>query len=302
MSGGAEQPFRAAVERLAAAGVPDPAREARLILADAAGRPGQVVFPRDVVLDPGAAGRFAEAVARRASREPLSRILGRREFWSLPLALGPATLDPRPDTEMLVEGALVRLGRRDRPWRILDLGTGTGCIALALLTELPAATAVAVDAAEAACRVARTNAEALGLGGRFQAVVGDWAAGLAGRFDLVVSNPPYIASASIAGLEPEVARHDPRAALDGGADGLDAYRRIVPQLPRLLVPGGLAGFEIGWDQAAAVAALVAGAGLVGVAVTADLAGHDRCVFATAELSEEPDKPVKKSLAPPAGSV
>ncbi|WP_374447989.1 peptide chain release factor N(5)-glutamine methyltransferase [Stella sp.] len=302
MTPGAEARFRDAVARLAAAGVPEPAREARLILAHAAGRPGAVVFPRDVVLDTAGAARFAAAVARRAAREPLSRILGRREFWSLSFELGPDTLDPRPDTEALVEAALARLGDRERAWRILDLGTGSGCIALALLGELTRATAVGVDRSEAACRIARANAAALGMADRFQVVVGDWADALAGRFDLVVSNPPYIASGEIAGLDPEVARHDPPAALDGGADGLDAYRRIVPALPRLLVPGGLAGFEIGWDQAAAVMALLAAAGFADAARVADLAGRDRCLLVRAEMSGQPAEAVKKSLARPRGSV
>ncbi|BBK30712.1 release factor glutamine methyltransferase [Stella humosa] len=277
---GSEALVADAAARLAAAGIEDARREARLILAHAALSPGQVLFPRDVRLDQAGRARFAEALARRVAREPLSRILGRREFWSLPFGLGPDALDPRPDTETLVEAVLMRLSDRGRAWRILDLGTGSGCIALALLSELPAAVAVGVDRSPAACGIARDNAHALGLGGRFHPMVADWGSALGpGGFDLVVSNPPYIPSADIAGLEPEVARHDPLAALDGGADGLSAYRRIVPDLPRLLAPGGLAGLEIGLDQAASVGALLAAAGLGPVALVADLAGHDRCLLA-----------------------
>ena len=274
---GSEDRVRAAARALSAAGIADARREARLILGHAAGRPGDVVFPRDVELDEAGRMRFDAAVARRAAREPLSRILGTREFWSLPFRLGPATLDPRPDTETLVEAVLARLADRGRPWRILDLGTGSGCIALALLSERPQAAAVAVDRSEAAVRLARDNAGALGLDGRFLPVVGDWDTALAGDFDVVVSNPPYIPSGAIAGLEPEVARHDPPAALDGGADGLAAYRRIVPRLRRLLRPGGLAGLEIGADQAEPVAALLTAAGWAPVVVR-DLAGHDRCLL------------------------
>lgn len=296
MTAGAEALFRQAVARLAAAGLPEAAREARLILAHAAGRQGEVIFARDIRFDAAAAARFGDAIERRAAREPLSRILGHREFWSLSFALGAATLDPRPDTEVLIEGALRRLGPRDRPWRILDLGTGTGCIALALLSELPAATAVGVDRSPPAAAVAHGNAVRLGLAGRFAVVVGDWAQALSGRFDLVVSNPPYIVRESITGLEPEVARHDPLLALDGGADGLAAYRAIVPELERLLAPDGLVGLEIGYDQAAAVTGLLAASGFSDVERVSDLAGLDRCLFARADAGNAA-KPVKKSLAP-----
>ncbi len=302
MTAGAEAPFRAAVAALAAAGVADARREARLILAHAAGRDDAVVFARDVDLDAAGLARFRAAVARRAAREPLSRILGRREFWSLPFGLGPATLDPRPDTETLVAEALARVGDRGRRLRILDLGTGSGCIALALLSELPMATAIGVDRSADACRVATANAVALGLGRRFHAVCGDWAAAIDAVFDLVVSNPPYIASAEVPQLEPEVACHDPAAALDGGPDGLDAYRRIVPALGRLLAPGGVAGLEVGAGQADAVADLLAAEGFAGVARARDLAGHERCLFVRSKMSEDAAETVKKSLAPPPGSV
>ncbi|BBK36240.1 release factor glutamine methyltransferase [Allostella sp. ATCC 35155] len=301
MTGDGDALFRQAVARLAAAGLPEAAREARLILAHAAGRAGEVVFARDVRLDAAAAARFGDAVDRRASREPLSRIVGQREFWSLPFALGPATLDPRPDTEVLVEGALRRLGRCDRPWRILDLGTGTGCIALALLSELPAATAVGVDRSPQAAALAHDNAVRLGLADRFAVIAGDWTQALSSRFDLIVSNPPYIVRESIPGLDPEVARHDPLLALDGGSDGLVAYRAIVPELAGLLAPDGIVGLEIGCDQAAAVTGLLTAAGFADVDRVTDLAGLDRCLFARTDAGSAA-KPVKKSLAPPSCNV
>jgi release factor glutamine methyltransferase len=299
---GSEAAFAAAVAALAAAGVESPRREARLILAHVAGRTGDVLFPRDVELDAVGARAFARAVERRAAREPLSRILGRREFWSLPFRLGPAALDPRPDTETLVEAVLARLAGRAAALSILDLGTGSGCIPLALLSELPAARAVGIDRSAAAAAIARENARALGLADRFAAVVADWDDALSGRFDVVVSNPPYIPSGEIAGLAPEVARHDPPAALDGGPDGLAAYRRIVPRLGALLKPGGLGALEIGCDQAPAVRHLLAAAGLEGVETARDLGGRDRCLLFRANVRTNSRCGLKKSLAPSATNV
>jgi release factor glutamine methyltransferase len=236
--------------------------------------------------------RVAELVRRRAAREPVSRILGAREFWGLPFALSRGTLDPRPDSETLVEVALALVRDRGATLRLVDFGTGSGCLLLALLTELPNATGVGVDRAADAAAAARRNARALGLGGRASFLVGDWAEALLGRFHLVIANPPYIPTAAIAGLEPEVAEHDPHLALDGGADGLAAYRALAAATGRLLAPGGHAVFEIGEGQGEAVTLIFEQAGLVYSGAHADLAGRERCLVFSAkkvvELGRYPD--------------
>ena len=221
--------------------------------------------------------RFFDLVARRADGEPVARILGRREFWGLPFALAPATLEPRPDTETVVEAALGLVRGAGGAASILDLGTGSGCLLLALLSELPDAAGVGVDRSPAAAAAARRNARSLGLGDRARFVAGDWAEAISGRFDLVVSNPPYIATEHIEALAPEVRRHDPALALDGGADGLDAYRAIVADLPRLLAPSGVAVLELGAGQRDAVAGLARAAGLVVIGSNPDLAGTPRAL-------------------------
>lgn len=216
--------------------------------------------------------------ARRLGREPVARILGRREFWGLPFLLSPATLDPRPDSETLVETALGLLRDVAAP-AILDLGTGTGCLLLALLHERRDARGLGVDLSEEAVATAKRNAAALGLGGRASFRRANWADGIDERFDLVVSNPPYIATAEIATLEAEVRGFDPRLALDGGADGLDAYRALAALLPRLLAPGGTAVVELGAGQADAVSGLFAMAGMEVKAVVCDLAKVPRALVA-----------------------
>jgi release factor glutamine methyltransferase len=270
----------AAARELALAGFDEPRRQARRLLAAATGLSATEVF--------GSPGRpigptQQEAVAgmlrRVLAREPLSRILGRREFWGLEFRLSADTLDPRPDTETIVETVLRRLPDRSRAYRFLDLGTGTGCILLALLSEFPRANGLGIDIASGAVRTARCNAERLGLAGRACFAVGDWARTVAASFDAVVANPPYIASRDIPGLPPEVGDHDPRRALDGGVDGLAAYRAIAADLPRLLAPTGLFAAEIGMGQADAVAAILAEAGLRPVEVAPDLAGLARCLVA-----------------------
>lgn len=231
-------------------------------------------------LGPPAAAALAGFVARRLKREPVFRIIGRREFWGLELQVTPAVLDPRADTETVVSAALAAMrGRADERLRVLDLGTGSGAILCAVLHELKDATGWGVDRSPAACGVARANLAALGLAGRATIVEGDWAAALAERFDLVVSNPPYIETAALAGLDPEVREHDPVLALDGGADGLDAYRAIASSLPRLLAPGGRVVLEVGSTQARAVAALLTDRGLVVSSIVRDLGGHQRAVVA-----------------------
>ncbi|MGY3620020.1 peptide chain release factor N(5)-glutamine methyltransferase [Bradyrhizobium sp. USDA 10063] len=218
---------------------------------------------------------------RRLAGEPVARILGQKEFWGLPLKLSAATLVPRPDTETVVELALEILrtdGALEKPLRIADLGTGTGAILLALLSELPAATGTGTDISTEALSTAHDNALALGLGNRATFIACDYASGLSGRFDLIVSNPPYIRSADIAELAVEVREHDPLAALDGGDDGLDAYRALIPQAADLLAPGAALVVESGIRQSEAVEALMTAAGLVPAGPPrADLAGIPRAV-------------------------
>jgi release factor glutamine methyltransferase len=259
---------------LAAAGIENPRREARLLLAHAAGI-DQAALLRDMHA-PLAAPGFMALVQRRAAREPLALITGRQGFWTLDLAVSADTLIPRADSEAIVEAALAACHGQTVQC-VLDLGTGTGALLLAVLTELPGATGIGVDRAEGAARLARRNAAALGLSGRTAFVCGDWAAALDARFDLVLSNPPYIESGAIAGLMPEVARHEPRRALDGGPDGLDAYRAILAALPALLTPGGTAVLELGIGQAPAVSAIAESQGLAVAGLHDDLSGVARAI-------------------------
>jgi release factor glutamine methyltransferase len=264
--------------RFGARGFDDPAREAALLLAGVC--PLRMV---DLLVAPEAplgeaAARVAAAARRRLAGEPLSRILGRREFWSLEFALSSDALDPRPETETIVEAALAALAsRRTEPLRVLDLGVGSGALLCALLSELRAARGLGVDLSEGAAATARANVAALGFGDRAEVRVGDWATGIDGPFDLIVANPPYVRSDDIALLARETRDHDPRLALDGGADGLDAYRALAPEIARLIAPIGWFFFEVGAGQAAAVAAIAGAAGLAEIVTRRDLAGIERVV-------------------------
>lgn len=269
--------LRAAIARLTAAGIDGAARDARLMLAEALGvAPDRLTLHLHEVLEAGADARFDGFVADRAARRPVAQILGRRLFWGRPFRVTRDTLDPRPETETLVAAAL------DAPFsRLLDLGTGTGCILLTLLAERPGATGVGSDLSEAALDVARANAEALGLADRTTFRRADWFSGVEGRFDLIVSNPPYIAEAEMAALAPEVRDWEPHAALTPGGDGLDAYRALCSRALAHLDPGGRLLLEIGPAQGAAVAALAAEGRLRDVRVLPDLDGRDRVVAARA---------------------
>ena len=270
--------WNGARDRLKAAGVDSPVIDARLLLEAAAGatRADILAEPQRPLSDEEA-GRLDEMVERRARREPISHILGRKGFWSIMLQVTPDVLTPRPETEMVVDEALRGFGERDR-FSMLDLGVGSGAILLAILAERPAARGLGVDVSEEALAVARENAANLGLGGRAALLRGDWTSGLDGdAFDLVVSNPPYIRSGEIATLEPEVRDHEPRLALDGGADGLDAYRQLAPEILRVLKPGGRFVVEIGHDQAEAVQSLFVAARAEAVSLSQDLQGRDRIV-------------------------
>jgi release factor glutamine methyltransferase len=274
----------AAAARLSAAGVEDPRRDARLLIAAAieAG-PAQLIAHPERALDGAEAARIEASLARRAAREPVSRILGRRGFWNLELEITPDTLDPRPDSETLVAAVLERIGAQGlvgAPLSVLDLGTGSGCLLLALLSELPAARGLGLDISAAALAVARRNARKLGLFHRARFALGDWGSGLDGSWQLIVSNPPYITEGEIEDLAPEVARYDPRLALTAGPDGLDAYRKLLPQAARLLEPGGMLALEVGCGQQDAVTALLAATGFIELGRYRDLGGIERCLLAT----------------------
>jgi peptide chain release factor 1 len=270
---------------LAAGGTAVPRLDARLLLAHALGVPPERMMSLGArILSEAEQSAFRDLLRRRHTGEPTSRIVGRREFWSLEFEVTPDVLDPRPDSETIVEAALAELQGRAAP-RIADLGTGSGCLLLALLAERRDATGLGIDISAAACRVAAGNARRLGLDGRVVFACMDWnGAAAACGFDAVVSNPPYIADGEIERLAPEVARHDPRDALSGGADGLDAYRRLAPAVAALLRPGGFAAVEIGAGQRPAVERIFAVRGLVLRAARRDLAGIDRCLVFAPESS------------------
>lgn len=275
----------ALARRLAAAGVAEARREARLVVALAMGvEPAVTLGWPGRTLDAAAAARLADLGARRAAREPYARLAGRRPFWTLDLALSPATLDPRPDSETLVEAALALLPDRRSTLRLVDFGTGSGCLLLALLSELPEAWGLGIDILPGAVAIARRNAAASGLAGRAAFAVGNWGEALGGTVDVIVANPPYICSQAIDSLAPEVARYEPRVALDGGEDGLAAYRRLAGDTARLLRSGGVGLYELGEGQAATVARLMTGAGLAVREVRRDLAGIERVLIVTQQLS------------------
>ncbi len=267
-------------------GIETAQRDARLLMLDAVGiaHPDLIRAPREAI-GTAAAEKLAANAERRLRREPVARILGEWEFWSLPFALHPETLVPRPDSETVVAAALIALGPRRHESdgvRVLDLGTGTGCLLVSLLHEMPGASGLGVDLSEAAVATARFNAARNGVEARAEFVVSDWIEKVEGRFDLVVSNPPYIADPVIEGLEPEVRVHDPRLALSGGPDGLEAYRRIIGFLPRILAPAGAAALEIGSDQSETVAALARAAGFTVEGPFADFGARPRALVLRAK--------------------
>lgn len=255
--------------RLKQAGIDEPRREARLLLAFALGTNAAGLLARDAV-DPGC---YADPLARRAAREPLAYITGHKEFWGLDFLTSPATLIPRADTETLVE-AVLEAG--PAPRTMLDLGTGTGCLLLACLHEYKSTFGVGVDLNPEAAALARRNARHLGLASRAAFLAGSWAGALHHQFDVILSNPPYIESADIAVLMPEVAAHEPATALDGGTDGLTAYKAIIKDLSRILAPDGLAVLELGAGQSTSVSELAHIAGFK-TTLRRDLSGIDRAI-------------------------
>ena len=276
--------------RLARAGVDAPERDARLLAAAAVGcSAAELITRRDGAIEPDASYRMVEFVRRRTAREPVSRILGSRGFFGREFALSPATLDPRPDSEVLVEAVLAFVetkGWQSRPLRILDVGTGSGCLLLTLLAELPLATGLGTDISTAALETAASNACQLGVSERARFETTRGFEGVAGPFDILVCNPPYIASGDIPGLEPEVRDFDPLTALDGGADGLQVYRQIIPAIEQVL-PSGFAVLEVGAGQADAVEQLLRRAidprRSGKLTRRPDLGGHTRCVSLEIQL-------------------
>ena len=265
--------LREAAARLAA--VSDTSRlDAELLMAHALGveRPALLLDPEryDVPAD------FGALIARRMAHEPVAYILGYRDFWTIRLQVGPGVLIPRPDSETLIEAAVRHFGGTG-PSHILDLGTGPGTLLYAAMSEWPAARGVGIDASEVALGYAGENASALAMNDRTKLIHGDWAEGISGAFDLILCNPPYIADSEQ--LMPDVVAHEPAGALFAGADGLDDYRRVIPDLPRILAPGGLAVLEIGHTQHMLVRKLAEAAGF-SVACRQDLGGRDRALLLT----------------------
>jgi release factor glutamine methyltransferase len=255
----------------------NPRLEARILLAHALG-----ATRNDLIRDPGRpidTTAFEALLNRRTAREPLALIIGRREFWSLDFQVSPATLIPRPDSETLIEAALAAFANRPPPRKIIDLGTGTGCLLLALLTEFPLAFGIGLDLSPDAAALAKGNAARLGLADRSAFLAGNWTNAVSGRFDLIISNPPYIPGPDIETLMPEVAHHEPGTALDGGSDGYDAYRTILPLLPHLLEPTGAAILELGIGQSIYVTDLAREAGF-DTLLRLDMAEISRAIILT----------------------
>lgn len=273
-------------EILRASGIENPRSEARLLLAHALGIRVEDVIAERYAPDAAALERYERLLVRRAAHEPMAYILNRREFWSLDFALGPGVLIPRPETETLVEQALKAFPRKDADLDVLDLGTGSGCLLLAFLSERPNAKGLGIDRSREALAWAAHNARRLGLADRVQFLQADWADAPAMTFDVVFSNPPYIETRAIATLEPDVAAYEPLGALDGGADGLDAYRSLAALQLRLLRPDGRAFIEIGLGQDELVTGIFSAAGLHVEQIVKDLAGVPRCVCVAASAREQ----------------
>jgi release factor glutamine methyltransferase len=273
------QALSAIALRLQDAGIERARAEARLLAAQALGISVEAVVGDDGrVLSETEQRALDDLARRRARREPMSQILGYREFYGRRFAVTADVLTPRPDSETLIEAVLSHVDRA-APLRLLELGVGSGCLLLTLLAELPQTTGVGVDLSQVALAVARANAATLGVAGRGALIEGDWTSSVAERFDVVISNPPYIPSKALAQLDPEVSWYEPRLALDGGEDGLTFYRRVAADCERLLIPGGLLAVEIGQGQCDDVTQLLRQGGLEVLESRRDLAGIERCIRA-----------------------
>jgi release factor glutamine methyltransferase len=278
--------LREAVLTLQQAHIDTASMDARILLQHVLGVTREALLGNDaLVLTPLQTQAYQTLIEKRKARQPVAQLTGSREFWGITYRVTPHTLDPRPDSETLIEAVLARLPARDAALSVLDLGTGTGCLLLTVLSEYPAASGVGVDICEHALAVAEGNAAQLGMKQRARFVRSRWAENVSGQFDLILSNPPYIPTNTIPTLAPEVAQWEPRAALDGGTDGLDCYRAIMAQLPALLAPGGLALFEIGIGQAASLKAIAECHGLSVVGTKDDLSLITRCVMVAKQTNE-----------------
>jgi release factor glutamine methyltransferase len=282
----AHELLRDGAAALADAGIASARLDAEVLLARALGRErGDLLLDAARPVPAEASATFAQSLRRRLKREPVARITGVQEFWSLPFRIGPSTLVPRSDSETLIEETLARIapGERANAFRVLDLGTGSGCLLLALLSELPNATGVGADVSAGALTLAEMNAHSLTLAGRASFARFDWTRPLAqdfGRFDIILCNPPYVPRTELSTLAPEVAKFEPATALDGGEDGLDSFRAILPLLRNLAAPGGaLAVFEVGQNQAGRVTAMVWQADGRAIRTRRDLGGTERVVSA-----------------------
>ncbi|MBT5034511.1 MAG: peptide chain release factor N(5)-glutamine methyltransferase, partial [Rhodospirillaceae bacterium] len=272
---------------LVEAGVGEPRLDARLLIAHVTDSDTASVFGfPERGLDDRQVLRLGQLVKRRVGREPMAHILGTREFWSLPFIVTRDTLVPRPDSETLIEAVLEQIPDTTKALSILDLGTGSGCLLLALLSEFPNAKGVGVDLSDGALHIAGQNAEALGLDQRATFVKGDWTSDLKDRYDVVITNPPYIPSDEIQHLAADVASHEPVSALDGGVDGLDSYRMIIAHLPGVLAEGASVFLETGVGQAPSVAAMIQESRLQVVDIKKDLSGTERCVVGAEKIPDD----------------
>lgn len=283
---------------LAAVGVPEPRREAELILGHALGLSrARVLGYGERRLAPEERWAVEALAVRRSRREPMAYLLGRREFWSLDFCVTRDTLIPRPESETLIETALDLIEDRNARLRVLDLGTGSGCLLLALLSELPNVRGVGVEISGRACRIAQANAEALGLAERARFLVGDWGEALVERFDVIVANPPYVPEEEAERLEPEITRFEPASAVFGGPDGLAAYRALAPHLARLLAPDGFGLVELGAGQGSDVTGILDAHGLALRSSRRDLGGRERClVVGRLDQEGEDRRKTKKTFA------
>ena len=269
--------LEAAIARLSAAAVDNPRGDARLLLCHSAHlNLANLIVDPNVILAEEYRRKFEALVDRREKREPVSHLIGEREFWSLPFIVTGDVLDPRPASETLVEAALDHLRGRSTPVSVLDLGTGSGCLLIAVLSELPGARGVGVDTSEAALGIARQNAEKNLVDDRTTFVSSSWGREISGTFDLILSNPPYISESERDELEPEVTAYEPASALFAGVDGLSAYREVVPDIFRLLNSDGVAAIECGRGQMDSVVKIFAESGLQHVETRCDLVGIERC--------------------------
>lgn len=266
-----------ATAQLRQAGIESPRREARLLLGHEIAAPVGEIATGRIAISQKSADNFSAAVVRRCRREPFAYITGTREFWSLDFTVSQDVLIPRPETETLIEAALREFPSRDAALRVLDLGTGSGCLLLAFLSERPNATGVGADLSQAALWLAARNARDLSLGGRASFVQNRWTAAISGTFDIVFANPPYVPTGEFAALAAEVAEFEPRLALDGGADGLRAYREIAADLPMSVAPGALLFVEAGYGQAAEISDIFVAAKFQYRGTVCDLGGIPRCV-------------------------